>query len=88
MLDADILDMANTEKRILVTNDKDFGELTFLQKKLSTGIILIRAKGQRPQDKIKAMKRLLKNYSDKLLYHFVVITKKKIRIIPMGGMCQ
>ena len=85
MLDADILDMANTEKRILVTNDKDFGELTFLQKKLSTGIILIRVKGQRPQDKIKAMKRLLKNYSDKLLYHFVVITKKKIRIITMEG---
>lgn len=85
IFDADLLDMAITEKRILVTNDKDFGELTFLQKKLSTGIILIRVKGQRPQDKIKVMKKLLKNYSDKLLHHFVVITKKKIRIIPMEG---
>ncbi len=59
ILDADLLNMANTEKRILVTNDKDFGELTFLQKKLSTGIILIRVKGQRPQNKIKVMKKLL-----------------------------
>ena len=85
ILDADLLNMANTEKRILVTNDKDFGELTFLQKKLSTGIILIRVKGQEPQNKIKVMKKLLQNYSDKLLYHFVVVTKGKIRIIPMEG---
>jgi predicted nuclease of predicted toxin-antitoxin system len=83
ILDADLLNMANTEKRILVTNDKDFGELTFLQKKLSTGIILIRVKGQKPQNKIKVMKKLLQNYSDKLLHHFVVVTKGKIRIIPM-----
>lgn len=85
ILDADLLKMANTEKRILVTNDKDFGELTFLQKKLSTGIILIRVKGQKPQNKIKVMKKLLQNYSDKLLHHFVVVTKGKIRIIPMEG---
>jgi predicted nuclease of predicted toxin-antitoxin system len=85
ILDADLLKMANTEKRILVTNDKDFGELTFLQKKLSTGIILIRVKGQKPQNKIKVMKKLLQNYSDKLLHHFVVVTKEKIRIIPMEG---
>lgn len=83
ILDADLLNMANTEKRILVTNDKDFGELTFLQKKLSTGIILIRVKGQKPQNKIKVMKKLLQNYSHKLLHHFVVVTKGKIRIIPM-----
>ena len=53
-------------------------------KKLSTGIILIRIKGQRQQDKIMAMKKLLHGYREKLLHHFVVITKKKIRIIAMG----
>ena len=29
------------------------------------------------------IKKLLENYSDKVLNHFIVITKKKIRIIPM-----
>ena len=52
MLDKDLLKIANLEGRILFTNDKDFGELTFLQKKLSTGIILIRIKGQKAEDKV------------------------------------
>ena len=83
MLDEDLLELANAEKRILITNDKDFGELIFLQKKVSTGVILLRVKGQKSQYKVTLVKKLLKNYNDKLLNHFVVITKKKIRFIPM-----
>ena len=30
MFDEDILQLANKEKRILITNDKDFGDLIFL----------------------------------------------------------
>lgn len=48
MTDEKLLQFATSEGRILVTNDKDFGEMTFRQKKLSTGIILFRIKGQRP----------------------------------------
>jgi len=83
ILDEDLLNLANAEKRILITNDKDFGELTFLQKSLSVGIILLRVKGQCAEDKVKLIKKLLNNYSDKLLNHFIVITRKKIRIISM-----
>lgn len=83
MLDEDLLNLANAEKRILITNDKDFGELTFLQKRISAGIILLRVRGQKAKDKVKLIKKLLQNYSDKVLNHFIVITKKKIRIIPM-----
>lgn len=83
ILDEDLLNLANAEKRILITNDKDFGELTFLQKRISAGIILLRVRGQKAKDKVKLIKKLLQNYSDKVLYHFIVITKKNIRIIPM-----
>ena len=83
ILDEDLLTLANKEERILITNDKDFGELTFLQKKLSTGIILLRVKKHTAQDKVRLIKKLLQNYSDKLLNYFVVITKTKIRFIPM-----
>ncbi len=86
ILDEDLLNLANVEKRILITNDKDFGELIFLQKSLSTGIILLRIKGQRAEDKVELIKKLLNNYSDKLLNHFTVITRKKIRIISMEEM--
>ena len=83
ILDKDLLALARKEKRILITNDKDFGELTFLQKKLSVGIILFRVKGQNSDDKVKLMEKVLENHYDKLLNHFTVITLKKFRIIPM-----
>jgi predicted nuclease of predicted toxin-antitoxin system len=84
MPDEDLLQLASQEKRIFITNDKDFGDLIFLQKKVSAGTILFRVKGQKSQEKIKLMKKLLMGYRDKLLNHYVVITKAKIRIVPLG----
>lgn len=84
MPDEDLLQLANEEKRIFITNDKDFGDLIFLQKKLSVGTILFRVKGQKTEEKIKLMKKILMGYRDKLLNHYIVITKAKIRIIPLG----
>ncbi len=42
---------------------------------LSTGIILIRVKGQKGEDKVKLISKLLKNYRDKLLNNFVIIKR-------------
>lgn len=83
ILDEEPLKLANKEKRILITNDKDFGEIVFLQKKLSSGLILLRVKGQKAEDKVRLIKRLLHDYSDKILNHFIVITKNKFRFINM-----
>jgi predicted nuclease of predicted toxin-antitoxin system len=83
ILDEELLNLANKERRILITNDKDFGELTFLQKRISTGIILLRIKGQKARDKVKLIDKVLQKYRDKLMGHFVVITKNKIRFVPM-----
>jgi predicted nuclease of predicted toxin-antitoxin system len=83
LIDVDILTLANSEKRILITNDKDFGELIFLQKKLSTGIILMRMRGQETARKITVFKKLLQTHHDKLMGSFVIITDKKVRIIPL-----
>jgi len=84
MLDENLLKLANAEKRILITNDKDFGELIFLHKKLSAGTILFRVKGQKSQDKVRLFKKLLMGYRDKLSRHHIVLTRDKIRILPIG----
>jgi predicted nuclease of predicted toxin-antitoxin system len=83
MRDEDLLELANHEKRTLITNDKDFGELVFLQKRLSTGIILLRLKGWQAQDKAGRFEILLTGNIDKLINHFVVMTEKKFRFIKM-----
>ena len=85
MRDENLLKLANKERRILITNDKDFGELTFLQRKLPIGVILIRVKGQKTSDKVKLMRKVLKDHAGRLLNHFVVVTRTKFRFISIEG---
>ena len=44
--DLGIFRIAKRENRILLTNDKDFGDIVFRQKLIPSGIILFRFKGQ------------------------------------------
>ncbi len=78
--DDELLNLANKEKRILITNDTDFGELIFLQNRVTTGIVLLRIKGQDVKKKLRSLSKLISLYSDKIENHFVVITERRIRI--------
>lgn len=78
--DKRVLSKANKEGRILITNDKDFGELIFRQKLPHKGVILLRLSEETAQTKIEKLNSLLKNYGDKLKDNFVVVTKDKVRI--------
>lgn len=51
--------------------------------KIIYGIILLRIKGQNTSEKIILIEKLLDRYPDKITNHFVVVTKKKFRFIPM-----
>jgi predicted nuclease of predicted toxin-antitoxin system len=83
MVDEKLLELASREKRILVTNDKDFGELTFRQKRVSAGIVLFRVKGQNSRDKVRLLRKLLLAHGNRLRGYFTVVTRKKVRFIPM-----
>ena len=49
--DDEVLNLANLEKSILLTADKDFGDLIFRQNKITTGVILIQRAGLLPWSK-------------------------------------
>jgi len=83
MTDYSVYEIANTEQRVLITNDKDFGEIVFFQKRISSGIILLRIKGGDASEKILLLEKLLDNHYGKIINHFVVITKEKFRFIPL-----
>ncbi len=83
MSDEELLNMANLEDRVLITNDKDFGELVFRQNKIVAGIMLIRMKGYSSYEKVVVISKLFKNYPGKIYNHFVVITKNKLRFIAL-----
>ena len=85
--DKEVLTLADKEKRILVTNDKDFGELIFRLGLSSSGVILLRLTLDTPKSRYEHILHLIKNYSQKLHSHFFVVTEGKVRIRKMknGG---
>ena len=74
-----IIKKAYKENRILITNDKDFGEKVFRENHPHKGIILLRLDDDRWKNKIEILKQLLNNYSKDLANRFVVVTENKIR---------
>ncbi|MEK6854679.1 MAG: DUF5615 family PIN-like protein, partial [Nanoarchaeota archaeon] len=78
--DIDVIKFAEKEKRILITNDKDFGELVFKLKIYSPGVIFLRLKSDNPKKRQEHILYLIRTFKDKLKDSFVVITEGKIRI--------
>ena len=78
--DLEVLAMAKKEKRIIITNDKDFGDYVFYQKLDAHGIILLRIQDDSVANKLKVLKTLLMRFRGKLKGNFVTVTEEKIRI--------
>lgn len=81
--DQAILKLANDEGRVLLTNDKDFGEIVFRQKSIATGVILFRLRGQNAFDKRALLRKLLETYSHLILNRFIVVSNDKFRILHL-----
>ena len=77
--DESILEKAYSEGRIVVTMDKDFGDMVFRMKLPHRGIILLRSAYCGPTKKISMMEVLSLPESD-LSGRFVVVTETAIRI--------
>lgn len=74
-----VLQRANDEDRILITNDKDFGEYVFRERRPHKGVIVLRLDDERARSKIDALRRLLEAYSHDLPGRFVVVREARVR---------
>ena len=81
--DIEVLQRACNENRILITSDKDFGDMVFRQQMEHRGIILLRLSDEHPTNKIKIVKYILENHSHELQYNFITATEKAIRVISL-----
>ena len=75
-----ILTLAYAQKRILITQDKDFGELVYRLKQAYYGVILIRLQGYAPDLKAEIITSLLLQHANELVGAFTVIQPNAIRI--------
>lgn len=78
--DEDVLAYAEKEDRILITNDKDFGELVFRLRRPVNGVILLRLKKDNPSTRAKYLFALLQKLKTELSGGFIVLTEKGYRI--------
>lgn len=79
MNDDEVIEKASRENRILITNDKDFGEKIFRDRHLHRGVVLLRLDDERVANKIAVLQRLLENHTNRLGGHFVVVTETTVR---------
>jgi predicted nuclease of predicted toxin-antitoxin system len=79
MLDDAIIHKAFTERWILLTNDKDFGEKVYRERHGHRGVILLRLADERTVNKVETLRRLLAAYAEQLADRFVVVTETRVR---------
>jgi len=77
--DDEVIGRAFAENRILITDDKDFGEKVYREQRPHKGVVLLRLDDEHTPIKIEALRRLLELYADQLADNFVVVTETRVR---------
>lgn len=75
-----VLSTAKAEQRILLTGDKDFGELVYRLNRASAGVILIRLAGLSNRLKVSTVGEAIRAHESELAGSFAVIEPGRIRI--------
>ena len=78
--DKEVLALANKHDALLITSDKDFGELVFRQNLISYGVILIRLFGEPAELKGNIVTSSISKQFIEMKGNFTVIGPKRVRI--------
>ena len=81
--DADLLAEVEAQSYIVLTGDKDFGELIFRDRSNSHGVILLRMKNRPAAMRLVRLQQVWALIESRLPGHFVVVTASKIRLRPL-----
>ncbi|HEX9838922.1 MAG TPA: DUF5615 family PIN-like protein [Anaerolineales bacterium] len=78
--DSEVIAQAYSEKRILLTEDKDFGQLVFASQADSAGVILIRYPGNARKSLQEAIIKLIRQQGSDIQSAFVVMQPGQVRV--------
>ena len=81
--DEEVLGLANSESRLLLTNDKDFSELVYREGRVSAGIVLLRFQSRSGPEKAAHLSAILTRLADRLPGHFAVVSEERVRLRPI-----
>ena len=80
MTDYEIIKLAAKEKRMILTMDKDFGELVYHSLMDHCGVLLLRLEDATGTEKLKTVKEILSKYYDQIKDNFCVYKNNKFRL--------
>jgi predicted nuclease of predicted toxin-antitoxin system len=78
--DSEILTLAVAEGRMVITMDKDFGELVYNSGKLHAGVLILRLENANGDKKVEIVKKIMTDYTDKIKNKFCVFQDGRLRI--------
>lgn len=81
--DERVIAVATADKRLLLTEDKDFGQLVFAAAKENSGVILIRYPASARSTLTEAVVKLLADRGDTLYSRFVVLEPGRVRVTQL-----
>jgi predicted nuclease of predicted toxin-antitoxin system len=78
--DREVTELAKLKNGLVITEDKDFGELVFSYDIKNCSVIFLRYDKKDYNQIEKNILKVLENYYKNPGHHFITVTKKKIRI--------
>ncbi|MCM2357796.1 MAG: DUF5615 family PIN-like protein [Geobacteraceae bacterium] len=82
--DASVLELASTQQRILLTFDRDYGELVYLRRlPCPSAIILLRFDPATPEEAGTTVAELLASDDKEIIGYFIVLGRDYIRKRPL-----
>jgi predicted nuclease of predicted toxin-antitoxin system len=81
--DVDLLAEAEAQGYVILTEDKDFGELVFRDRRNSHGVVLLRMEDRPAADRLARLQVVWAAIDANLPGHFVVVTAKNLRMRPL-----
>jgi predicted nuclease of predicted toxin-antitoxin system len=78
--DSEVLEFAVRENLVILTSDKDFGEMVFRQRRVPTGVVLTRLSGLPQDEKAELVSRVATRHESSIPGSFVVVTPTGVRI--------
>lgn len=82
-IDPDVIERSRAEDRLLLTEDRDFGDLVFRTKQKVPGLVLIRID---PRARALSSARLaaaIRSFGDRLLGRYTVVEESRFRSRPL-----
>ncbi|OQA91472.1 MAG: hypothetical protein BWY25_03258 [Chloroflexi bacterium ADurb.Bin222] len=80
MLDADILALAAAEERLVITMDKDFGDLVVHARRGHAGVLLLRLDEADSQTKVRVVAEIFSSHADLLSGAYCVYQRDRLRV--------